>query len=153
MVAKIDSLFKNVQCGFVSLEFGIVEHVKVPYASETQTLDRPQGRHKRQVQQIEDIKFLADICKGYAKFVLFLESVAYHKSKVLKEFLAGGSEIKAVYFPSCAQNLNPRGPIKDAQKIHWKLPVPNVDEMQKPMRTILKRKEIPVVKIRSYLRR
>ena len=62
---------------------------------------------------------LTGICKRCGKFVLFLENVAYCKSKTLKEFLAKmGDTIKVICFSLYTPDLSPEGAMGDAQKIH-----------------------------------
>ena len=68
---------------------------------------------------------LTGICKRCGKSVLFLENVAYCKSKTLKEFLAKmGDTIKVICFSLHTPDLSPEGAMGDAQKNTLKLPVP-----------------------------
>ena len=101
------------------------------------------------------IEFLVGVHKKYGKFVLFLDNAAYHKSKALKEFLVGmGDQIKIVYFPPYTPDLNPiEGEWKMFKKYTGNRLYQSVDEMQKSIREMLRKKEIPVVKMSAYLRR
>ena len=65
---------------------------------------------------------LTGICKRCGKSVLFLENVAYCKSKTLKEFLAKmGDTIKVICFSLHTPDLSPEGAMGDAQKNTLKL--------------------------------
>ena len=62
---------------------------------------------------------LTGICKRCGKSVLFLENMAYCKSKTLKEFLAKmGDTIKVICFSLYTPDLSPGVAMGDAQKIH-----------------------------------
>lgn len=108
-----------------------------------------------QVSTANCIEFLAGVHKKYGKFVLFLENAAHHKSKALKEFLAEmGDQIKIVYVPPYTPDLNPvEGEWKMLKKYTGNRLCQSVDEMQKSIRKMLRKKEIPVVKMSAYLHR
>ena len=98
---------------------------------------------------------MVGVHKKYGKFVLFLDNATYHKSKILKEFLARMSDqIKIVYFPPYTSDPNPiEGEWKMFKKYTGNCLYQSVDEMQKSIREMLRKKEIPVVKMSAYLRR